>query len=297
VNQSIHAAMQESFDVSRQVLADLIRLIDGIIAGAIGHPAAPVRLSESFSRRPETQRVLPAMLQGLGSSSNTLVRLSDRPGLQSRDCFSICRSIVELAVNICYILAEGESAASRAKRHASQKAIRDLDRKSTVGDETIHLRSAALSDLKLPQGVEESIHEFTALSGREKGWTDLNIDARCEKISQILGSKVLTPLHWARFAVYRHSSEILHGTFFSAAFFIGLTESRSAPASPEEWLNRISGQHLMILMSTVLSLLAVVRAVNATFDTPDLMIQAERQMSDLKAAPFFRGESKETNDV
>jgi hypothetical protein len=289
--------MQESFDVSRQVLAEMIRLVDGIIAGAIGQRAAPVGLSESFSRRPETQRVLPIMLQALGSSSNTLVRLSDSPGLQSRDCFSICRSIVELAVNVWYILAEGEGAASRAQRHASQKAIRDLDRKSTVGDETIDLRSAALSNLKLPQEVEDSIAEFTSLSGREKGWTDLNIDARCKRISHVLGGKVLTPLHWARFAVYRHSSEILHGTFFSAAFFMGLTEPTGPPASPKEWLNRISGQHLMLLMSTVLSLLAVARAVNATFDTPDLIIQAERQMSDLKAAPFFRGESKETNDV
>lgn len=275
----------------------MIRIIDGIIAGAIGHSAAPAGLSQSFSLRPETQRVLPAMLQALGSSSNTLGRLSESPGLQSRDCFSVCRSIVELAVNVCYILAEGEDAASQAQRHAAQKAIRDLDRKSTVGNQTIHLRSAALSGLKLPQEVEERINEFTARSGRENGWTDLSIDERCERIGQVLGGNVLTPLHWARFAVYRHSSEILHGTFFSAAFFMGLTEPTGAPANPAQWLNRISGQHLMLLMSTALSLLAVARAVNATFSTPDLVAQAERQMTDLKAAPFFRGESKETNDV
>jgi hypothetical protein len=275
----------------------MIRIIDGIIAGALGHPAAPAALSEGFARRPETQRVLPAMLQALGSSSNTLVCLSDGPGLQSRDCFTVCRSIVELAVNVCYILAEGEGAASQAQRHAAQKAIRDLDRKSTVGDQTIHLRSSALDGLRLPQEVEESIDEFTALSGREKGWTDLSIDARCERVGQVLGSEVLTPLHWARFAVYRHSSEILHGTFFSAVFFMGLTEPTGAPASPKEWLGRISGQHLMILMAAVLSLLAVARAVNATFGTPDLVVQAERQMTDLKAAPFVRGEGQETNDV
>ena len=112
MNPSIPATTQESFEVSRRVLTGMIRIVDRIIAGALGHPAAPAGLSESFKRRPETQRVLPAMLQALGSSSNTLVRLSDGPGLQSRDCFSVCRSIVELAVNVCYILAEGEGAAT-----------------------------------------------------------------------------------------------------------------------------------------------------------------------------------------
>lgn len=291
MSQSIPAATQESFDVSRQALTGMIRIIDHIIAGALGHPTAPACLSEGFDRRPETQKVLPAMLQALGSSSVTMVHLSNGPGLQSRDCFSICRSIVELAVNVCYILAEGEGAASQAQRHAVQKAIRDLNRKSKVGNQTIHLRSAALSGLKLTREVEESIKEFTARSGREKDWTDLSIDERCQRIEELLESSVFTPLHWARFAIYRHSSEILHGTFFSAVFFMGLTEPAGAPVSPDEWLNRISGQHLMLLMSTALSLLAVIRAVDATFKTPDLVVQAEQQMTNLKAAPFFHDES------
>lgn len=275
----------------------MIRIVDRIIAGALGHPAAPAGLSESFKRRPETQRVLPAMLQALGSSSNTLVRLSDGPGLQSRDCFSVCRSIVELAVNVCYILAEGEGAASQAQRHANQKAVRDFDRQSTVGGQTIQLRSSVLDDLKVPKELQESMDEFTAGSGREKGWTDLSIDRRCERVRDVLGSEVLTPLHWARFAVYRHSSEILHGTFFSAVFFMGLTEPTGAPASPGEWLGRISGQHLMILMSAVLSLLAVARGVNATFDSPRLAVEAEGYLADLKQAPFLSEKGQEGNDV
>jgi hypothetical protein len=181
--------------------------------------------------------------------------------------------------------------------HAAQKAVRDLDRKSTIGGQTIHLRSTALNDIELSQKIKESIEEFTACSGREKGWTDLSIDARCEKIGLVLGSKILTPLHWARFAVYRHSSEILHGTFFSATFFMGLTDPAGAPASPKEWLTRIAGQHLMLLMATMLSLLAVAKAVSATFDTPDLATQSEQQLTDLRTAPFFRGESNDTNNI
>lgn len=228
-SQPIPEGTQESFATSRGVLVRTIRVVDTLIAGALGHPSAPAGLPQRFTRRPETHRVLPAMLQALGSSSNTLVTLSDKPGLQSRDCFTICRAIVELAVNICYILAEGEDAAAQAQRHAKQKAVRDLDRESAVGSQTIHLQSSVVTDLELPVHLQESLDEFTARSGREKGWTDLSIDQRCERVEHVLGSKVLTPLHWARFAVYRHSSEILHGTFFSAVFFMGLTEPAGGP--------------------------------------------------------------------
>ncbi len=294
---TVPAETQQSFAVSRRVLNGMSRIVDGVIAGASGHPAAPPAFSESFSRRPETQRVLPAMLQALGSSSNTLVRLSDEPGLHSRDCFSVCRSIVEMAVNVCYILAEGEDAAARAQRHAQQKAVRDLDRESSVGGQTIRLRSSALDDLQVPKELEESIEEFTAGSGREKGWTDLSIDARCKRVGQVLGSEVLTPLHWARFAVYRHSSEILHGTFFSAVFFMGLTDPSGAPADPAEWLDRISAQHLMILMAAVLSLIAVAKAIDAVFGAQHLVVQAEQHLADLRAAPFFRESGHTDNDA
>ncbi len=295
VSRLLPADTQESFAVSRRVLTGMIRVIDGIIAGALGHPAAPPALAEGFSRRPATQRMLPAMLQALGSSSNTLLRLSDKPGLQSRDCFTICRSIVELAVNVCYICAEGDAAVQRAEKHAQQKAVRDLDRESSVGGQTIRLRFSATQALEVPDELAKSIDEFTARSGRERGWTDLSIDARCEKVGRILGANVLTPLHWARFAVYRHSSEILHGTFFSAVFFMGLTDPKGAPATVDEWLERIASQHLMVLMAAVLALVAVAKAVSATADAPELATQAERHINDLRTAPFF-SESEQVGD-
>jgi len=279
--------IQESFTVSRRVLTGMIRIIDSIIAGAIGHPSALPNLIEGFSKRPATQRVFPAMLQALGSSSNTLLRLSDEPGLQSRDCFSICRSIVELSVNVCYICAEGETVALRAERHAQQKAARDLDRKSSIGDQTIHLRFADVEASRMPEELEKSVNEFTFSSGREKGWIDLSIDARCEKVGEVLGAKILTPLHWARFAVYRHSSEILHGTFFSAIFFMGLTDPKGPPKSLKKWIEQIANQHLMVLMATVLALVAVAKAVAAILSIPELASEAECHIQDLRTAPSF----------
>lgn len=270
----------------------MTRVMDGVIAGLAGHPEAPPTLASEFTDRPVTVRVFLPMLQALGSSSSTLIRLSDEPGLQTRDCFGICRSIIELAVNICYICAEGESAALRAEAHARQKSVRDLERKSSVGDQTIHLRSSALGNVEFPAKVADDLAEFTASSGREKGWIDLSIDARCKKIGELLGEEILTPLHWSRFAVYRHSSEILHGTFFGAIYFMGLTDPRGAPESREDWVVRLTGQHLMILMAATLALVAVARAVSLTTNTPEPAQQASECIDALKQAPSFREDSQ-----
>ena len=296
-NPTPSTSTRESFEVSRNVLAAMIRVVDAMIAAAMGHPAAAQELTAGFCSRPETQRVLLAMLQALGSSTNTIVGLSHGPGLQSRDCFSISRSVAEVSVNICYILAEGESAALKAQRHAQQKAFRDLGRESTVGSQTISLRSSALEGFEMPTELQASLEEFTSSTGREKGWNELSIDQRSERIGEVLGHEVLTPLHWARFAVYRHSSEILHGTFFGAVFFMGLTATDGGPRSADDWLETISGQHLMILMSVVLSIVAVARAVNVSLGAPDLVAEAERQVAALKQAPFFRKSAGAPADV
>lgn len=103
---------------------------------------------------------------------------------------------------------------------------------------------------------------------------------------------MLTSLHWARFAVYRHSSEILHGTFFGAAFFLGVTDPAGPPRSPEQLLARIAGQHLMVLLAGALSVDAVVRAVHAAFDVPELLQATHDLMTEMGRAPFFAGPSE-----
>lgn len=288
--------VEESLTIFCGVLGRLIRLIDEIIAGAIEHPAGPQRLAENLSQRPSIQRVLVPMLQALGSSSHSIAMLSEKPGLQTRDCFSVSRSVVELAVNICYILASGEEAAERAERHAKQKVFRDLERESAIGDQTIRLKFGGQGELEMPSDIPDMISEFTARSGREKGWTDLSVDARCEEVGRKLGEQVLTPLHWARFAVYRHSSEVLHGTLFGALFFLGLTDPNGPPTSASDWLARIAQQNLMILMSAALAITAVLRALALSLDVPYVAVSANNLMDELRAAPWLTEASTARND-
>lgn len=296
LEKDLPAEIEESLTIFRDVLGRLIRLIDESIAGAIGHPSGPQRLAENLVRRPSIQRVLVPMLQALGSSSHTIAMLSEKPSLQTRDCFSVSRSVVELAVNICYILASGEEAAERAERHAKQKFFRDLERESTIGGQTIRLKFGGQGKLEMPGDIPEMISEFTARSGRERGWTDLSVDARCEEVGRKLGEQVLTPLHWARFAVYRHSSEVLHGTLFGALFFLGLTDPTGPPTSASDWLARIAQQNLMILMSAALAIIAVLLALASSLDAPHLAVSANNLMGELRTVPWLPQASTARND-
>lgn len=296
LEKDLPAEIKESLTIYRDVLGRLIRLIDESIAGAIGHPAGSQRLAENLVRRPSIKRVLVPMLQALGSSSHTIAILSEKPGLQTRDCFSVSRSVIELAVNLCYILATGEEAAEQAERHAKQKCFRDLERESTIGGQTIQLKFGGQGKLETPSDISEMISEFTARSGRERDWTDLSVDARCEVVGRNLGKQVLAPLHWARFAVYRHSSEILHGTLFGALFFLGVTDPTGPPTSAANWLVRIAQQNLMILMAAALAVIAVLLAIASRLDVPHLAVSANNLEGELRAAPWLTQASTTRND-
>ena len=53
----------------------------------------------------------------------------------------------------------------------------------------------------------------------------------------------------------------------------------------------------MILMAAVLALVAVAKVVNATFGAPDLALQADRHLADLRTTPFFSENRHEDNDA
>jgi hypothetical protein len=260
--------LSECIQTLRSVLENHIRLIDELIAVCIGHESATAIRQEQNQIDPVVSSALVPMLQAIGSSSNTLVWISNAPGLHTRDCYSIARSILEGCVNTCYIMAEGRDAANRALRHARQKSFRDLDRRSEVGESVIGLsfepRPVPGPFASGPEtDLETDVQEFTSRTGREKGWTDLSIDQRIA-IAGGEAKDVLSSLHYARFMIYRHSSEILHGTLFGAMFFHGYTFPLR-PKSLEGYFESIGAQHMQILMGTVLAVSAVLERFHRTY--------------------------------
>lgn len=270
------------------ILSQYIETIDGLIAVVVGHESAATIRSETGEIPSACIPVLALMLQAAGSSSHTLVRLSDGPGLHTRDCYSIARSVVELAANICYVVASGPEAADRASRHARQKAFRDMARESKVGSTVIKLNFQGAPDPSTIDGLEEEIEEFTSRGGREKGWIDGSIDDRIAAVEE-LSPRAMTALHWARFAIYRHSSEVLHGTYFSALHFFGLTTPSGGPRSQEEMQEALGQHHMLVLMAATLALSAVVQSFHAAYGFRAAQDRDDALMQALRSIPLLQG--------
>src|SRR5205807_4645398 len=134
----------------------------------------------------------------------------------------------EAIVNTCFIMAEGKAAADRARRHAHQKSYRDLDRE--ICGTGLRLVSTAKDEQASNPGLQADLALFTHRNGRENiQWTDENIPERIATIERKYGRASATGLRFALFAIYRHSSEIAHGSLFGALFSLGLT----LPGTPQ----------------------------------------------------------------
>lgn len=271
----------------RRVLAQYSRMMDHLIAVSIQHDSAAALRAESTSVPELLATVLSLLLQAVGSSSHTLVGLSDAPGLHTRDCYSIARSIVETSVNICYIITEGPGAAERALRHARQKSFQDLERQSKLADSIIQLMYTGKPDPTKVMGLEAEIAEFTSRTGREKGWVDLSIDDRITAVGRRLGLSVLNALHFARFMIYRHSSEILHGTLFGALFFFGATTPTNKVRTPEDMGEFVGQQHMLILFACILALSAVVESFHRTYGFQSIYDNSTSIIKSLGKIPYF----------
>lgn len=270
------------------IISQLVSLLNLLIAISIGHATSREIRSEETPVPDLVTKVIPMMLQAVGSSSITLIKLSNEPGFQTRDCYSIIRSIVETSVNICYIIAEGPSAADRALRHARQKSYMDLQRELNIGETIISLRFSSIPDPAEIEDLEKDINGFMSQSGREKGWVDLSIDKRIEVVGEKLGKPEVTDLSFARFMIYRHSSEILHGTFFSTIYFFGASSPNNKPASPEELIENITQQHIMILMANIASLSAVIESFHKAYGFKSIVEKLNVITSPLNDIPYFK---------
>lgn len=270
-------------------LQQYISLLNELIAIIMKHESVK-GVSTENTIPDSVEPVVSIMLQALGSSSNTLYNLSGASGLHTRDCYSIVRSIVELSVNICYIIAEGPDAAGRASRHARQKSYKNLERASKINNTIIKLNYSGRPDPSKIEGLEKDIAEFTAQTGRDKGWIDLNIDKRIEVVGEKLSTSTSDLLHFARFMIYRDSSEILHGTYFGALYFFGITKPNPV-TTQDEWMEFIGEQHMEILFATLLSHSAVVRSFHKAYGLPHVYEKSRALDKTVHEIPYFQGDS------
>ena len=238
----------------------------------------------------EVLRIVSTMIHMTGISAHSILKLTEEPSLQTRDCYPISRSIVESAVNIIFILAQGRQVAERVDRHAQQKAYRDLKRKSSVGSWTMTIGS----DLRLSPEDEDQMSalaaEFTTSRGHEKReWTDESLINRIDTAAKRFPEASVMLLHAAVFNIYRHASEVLHGTYFAAMHFWGLTTfGRPSLKDRDDLLHTLSEHQFSVLMSTVFALTALLECVGDYVGTPELVENARIEFDRLRDLPLIK---------
>jgi hypothetical protein len=139
-----------------------------------------------------------------------------------RGAYVIARVSFETIVNACFIMCEGEAAVDRARRHAQQKAFRDLDRE--IPGVGLRLMCNAKDAQALDPELQASLAIFTGNKGREiTQWTPETVKERIDAIDRKYGPRASGGLNFGLFATYRYGSEIAHGSLFGALFSLGLT--------------------------------------------------------------------------
>ncbi|MDR4485442.1 MAG: DUF5677 domain-containing protein [Nitrospirales bacterium] len=264
VKHTINAELFESLKILRSILRGHKRLSEIIVGVLVGHPGCLKTREEKFSIEASVKTALIPTFFAFASSSKTIVELSKMPGVHTRDCFGIARAIIELGINICFILAEGSSAAEKALRHSRQKSYRNLERESKIGKLMVKVLYSGKKDITLTEIHEREIKEFTSKRGFQKNWIDLSLDERIETIGQSFGERVQILLQVARLSVYDTASEILHGTVFGAMYSLGLMDP-PVSVSEKSLGNELGDKHFAVLFGPVLVGFAVEMAFHKKY--------------------------------
>lgn len=213
------------------------------------------------------------LLDALRSSTDTLRALCAQHNL--RDSYVIARVVYETAINACFIGVGGNEVSARAWRHARQKALRDLDRTiDLAGRQVIKVRWSGADVVLADEQNQSLLNEFTGRSGRElPSWTPESVRERLERIHAHAGGDATTGFAFG-LLLYRHASEIAHGTLYGALFSLGAAEPTGLPKSIEALRNHRIEHCRMLLMLIGFSLASLLQVLGPLVDRSDLSKRA-----------------------
>lgn len=218
-------------------------------------------------------------LDSIAESAGSLRTLVNQ--LKLRDSYVIARVIYETSVNACFLLTDPEALSARASIHAKQKALRNLIRAiELAGDQIFEFKTPGAEELLGNPRHQEWLKEFTSKSGREiTSWTPENVQQRLEAAYLKFGDEETRGLAFG-LLLYRHASEIAHGTLFGTLFSWGAMEPGSPLRSPEDLgkFRRRELRHLLKLVS--FSLESLIRVVGLVLGSPDTSISARQARTD-----------------
>lgn len=204
------------------------------------------------------------------------------PNYQVRDTFLTARTIFELTLNIGYIATEGQLALAKAQRHMTQKAYRDLERKLNIASLHMTVQPVGVKNLEIPKDLQDALREFTSKKGLEiRSWTGENVFKKIEVISAKYGQKIKDILNIGLFNIYRHASEIAHGTLFGLFYIIGATSFSQRPKDTNELLFSHRQQLTLIILTISMLIEANLTFMNDFKDLTEEISRSEKLTLDL----------------
>lgn len=235
---------------------------------------------------PDINRVIKALMHMVGISGHSLLRLTEEVGLGAKDGYPVARGIIEGAVNVAYLMASDPEVARKAQRHAEVRAYRDLNREAEMGGLQIRAGYAGQLPAADLQRLETMASEFTTAKGREKDWTDLSLRQRLDATTTAFPGTALMSLTVSAFNIYRHASEVLHGSYYGALLVWGLTVPQAKPIDRDSFRLNFLDHQFSALSSAIFAIAGMVECFSIYADIPNLKAQVDlalRRLSELPA--------------
>lgn len=201
-----------------------------------------------------------------------------------RDAYVVARVIYETSINAAFICTDPAPLFSRAERHAKQKSLRSLVRRiELTGKLQFESKHSAADRLMADPRHQVLLEEFTSKSGREiTSWTPENVQQRLDAVYLAFGEEPTKGLAFGML-MYRHASEIAHGTLYGTLFSWGAMETRRQLKSPSDLaaFRRLETRHVLKLVC--FSLESLIRVFSIAAKLPQLGDAAKNALLDYYA--------------
>lgn len=234
---------------------------------------------------PDVNRVVKALMHMVGISAHSLVKLTDEVSLGAKDGYPLARAIIEGAVNASFLMASDPEIARKAQRHAEVRAFRDLSRKSEMGGWSFDIGHPVNIPSIEAQRMELMAAEFTTAKGRDKDWTDLSLRQRIDATAAAFPSTALLSLSTSAINIYRHASEVMHGSYYGALMIWGMTTPRPKPLNRDTFRLVFVDHQFTTLSSAIFAFAGMVECFAIYANVPHLKVAVNEAIDALSKLP------------
>lgn len=219
-------------------------------------------------------------------SSHSLLLLSD--SLKMRDCYAISRMIFDQVLNLGYFGVKGPEAVRKALNHYHQKSYRDLERTVEIKDLAFGISLKNIDKAPVSSKLKEALDYFTNSKGFEiRSWTDENVFKKIELIRDKYGKEIGMILIINLFFIYRHSSEIIHGTLFGSLFARGMTKPEQEQPNNKEELESFHVTRIsFVLICSILLCYVMFEIIHCDYPRQSEMNELQELIKDFRTSLF-----------